>query len=174
MKKVGYIFLAFLLLLQAGGLLLCYEAEQMSAHWQMKRSLSKNQRPTEKLKISLTDYCKSRVGKDELRLEGRMYDIRSAKICGNEIELVVVRDRKEERAICKISGLLGAHVSDNTIGPQSLIDFMSFVYLVPEVYAVPGNATFVVPRKFASCDVSLPSSYFAIVVPPPKAVSCFI
>ena len=164
--------LSVLLLLQAGGLLLFYEAEQLYVHHEMQQSLKKCDRPTLQLTVSLDEYREGRIGKDELRLCGKMYDIRSGKVAGDKVVLTVVRDRKEEEALRKIAQIVGGQKTDNNAIPKSLVELLSFVYLIPEPYTI-GIVVFPTDVSFTNANVSFHSRYPAIVAPPPKSVSVF-
>lgn len=164
--------LTVLLLLQAGGLLLFYEAEQLYAHHEMQQSLKKCNRSTLLLTVSLDEYREGRIGKDELRLRGKMYDIRSGKVAGDKVVLTVVRDRKEEEALRKIAQIAGGQKTDNNTIPKSLVELLSFVYLIPEPYTI-GIVVFPPDVSFTNVNVSFHSRYPAIVAPPPKSVSGF-
>ncbi len=54
---------------------------------------------TTTITLSINDWKSARIDKKEIRLLGLMYDVRSSKIQGDSIQLVVVRDHKEERLL---------------------------------------------------------------------------
>ncbi len=54
---------------------------------------------TTTITLSINDWKSARIDKKEIRLSGLMYDVRSSQIEGDSIQLVVVRDHKEERLL---------------------------------------------------------------------------
>ncbi len=136
LRKSGYIILSLLLLLQAGGLLLFYEGQELYAHWRMHRATEKD-RATELLKLKAADYTRCRIGDDELLWHGKMFDVQTVKGAGDSVLLAVVHDEHEEWAIGEIARILQGPLKEPDAIPEPLLVLLSFVYLLPEVYHVP-------------------------------------
>ena len=167
LKKAGYLLLWVLLLLQAGGWLLCCEVQRIRAHNDMHRSIHRRNRPTAMLRLSASAYNSHKVGKDELLLDGRMYDICSKSSVGiDEVLLTVVRDKKEERAIANKGKVMGDKDPDGQL-PRVAAQLMDVVYVLPAIYALTTDwheerATIVCVEN--CCFLS---RYPDIVAPPP-------
>ncbi len=161
------------MLLQAGGLLLLYEGGQVCVKLRMRYELKEREEEfrKERLSIPLATYNKCRVGGDELRLDGKMYDVRSVKISGANVDLVVVHDEDEESIVCMISNISGDKSDDDIEVQKTLIELMSFVYLLPESYVIR-VLPFVEKESFTQTDLIVLSRSEGIAVPPPWVVSC--
>ncbi len=136
MRRGIYILLSFLLLLQAGGLLLYYEAMQGYARHQMKQRLRANPGSSGKqwMTMSAEGYDEARTAEGELRVQGHLYDIVRVRRQGGHVRVLVVRDKEEELIAGIISGILGA--DDDTEIPGKLLDLLSFEYVTPATFAL--------------------------------------
>jgi hypothetical protein len=167
LKKAGYLLLWVLLLLQAGGWLLCYEVQRMCAHSEMHHIIHRRNRPTAVLRLSVSVYNSHKVGKDELLLDGRMYDICSKRSVGiDEVLLTVVRDKKEERAIANKGKVMGEKDPDGQL-PRVAAQLMEVVYVLPAIYAVHTEWHEVRVKAVCIENCSFLSRYPDIVAPPP-------
>ena len=79
--------------------------QQYVAREQMQHLLLNNDIPNQKIVIDKSEYAKSKIGSNEISINGKLYDIRSIKTNGDLIELEVINDTKEEGIIGKISQL---------------------------------------------------------------------
>lgn len=166
-KKAGYLLLWVLLLLQAGGWLLCCEVQRMCAHNDMHRTIHRRNRPTAVLRLSVSEYNSHKVGKDELLLGGKMYDICSMRTVGiDELLLTVVRDKKEERAIANKNKVMGDKDSDSQL-PTVAVQLMEVVYVLPAMYALPVFWSQAKASVAYLENSSFLSRYPDIVAPPP-------
>ncbi len=170
LKKAGYLLLWVLLLLQAGGWLLCYEVQRMCAHSEMHHTIHRRNRPTAMLRLSVSVYNSHKVGKDELLLDGKMYDICSKRNVGiDEVLLTVVRDKKEERAIANKCKVMGDKDPDGQM-PRVAAQLMDVVYELPVVYVVPSGWQPVRKKVVSVENCSFLSRYPDIGAPPPWVV----
>lgn len=170
LKKAGYLLLWVLLLLQAGGWLLCYEVQRMCAHSEMHRTIHRRNRPTAVLRLSVSAYNSHKVGKDELLLDGKMYDICSKRNVGiDEVLLTVVRDKKEERAIANKGKVMGDKDPDGQM-PRVAAQLMDVVYELPVLYVVTYECQLVLKKVVSVENCSFLSRYPDIVAPPPWVV----
>ena len=132
MKKLVYILLLAVLLLQSGGLVVLYRIRQMSIKYTMMQELKQEEKNLEKLVLTLSDFEKCRINGHEIRYHGNMYDIKSSHITGENITLTVINDKKEAKILKKLKHLAeNDHESSNRL-PDKLIKFMSLTYVFPE------------------------------------------
>jgi hypothetical protein len=170
LKKAVYLLLCVLLLLQAGGWLLCYEVQRIQAHNEMHHTMYRPNRPTVVLRLSVSAYNSNKVGKDELLLDGRMYDICSKRSVGiDEVLLTVVRDKKEERAIANKNKVMGDKDPDGQM-PKVAAQLMDVVYVLPIVYVLPYGWPQVQPQVVFVKNSSFLSRYPDVWAPPPWLV----
>jgi hypothetical protein len=159
--------LSVLLLLQAGGLLLFYEVEQVYARWEMAEAMEEASLPQEQITLTAGEYNKCKIGDDELRLNGKMYDIRSVKKVDGKVIVTAVCDEYEGRVLDRISRVLMGHDDGGKAIPSPLLELLSFVYLVPASYTIPFHF-FESTEAFSYVNVTVLSRQGAILVPPPK------
>lgn len=89
---------------------------------------------TNTITLSITDWQSVRIDKKEIRLSGLMYDVRSSKIQGDSIKLVVVRDQKEESLLAL--GHRFFHQNNHPTTHHStcvaILQFFNIPFLVPQ------------------------------------------
>jgi len=167
LKKAGYILLWVLLLLQAGGWLLCCEVQRIHAHNEMHRTMHRRNRPTAVLRLSVSEYNSHKVGNDELLIDGKMYDICTMRSVGiDELLLTVVRDKKEERAIANKGKVMGDKDPDGQL-PRVAAQQMEVVYVLPTIYALSIGCLQVQPQVAFLKNTSFLSRYPDVLAPPP-------
>ncbi len=118
------------IVMQMGGLLLAYNMQQSIVRQHMIRLVQKKQKGFQKLTLTVSEFRKSRLKKDEICYDGKMYDVKSYSISDNVVDLLVVHDTKEEMVARKIarlvhSGKRQSHMLDN------LVHLLTLVYTCP-------------------------------------------
>lgn len=103
MKKATTILLLIVLLMQAGGMLIVYKLQRTAHQNQMQELTLAGNASTEKLTLSLQDYNHSTFNQHEICLNGKMYDIVSCNVIGDKVELIAVRDTKEESMLDELN-----------------------------------------------------------------------
>lgn len=125
-----------LLLLQAGGLLVVYELQLVSARWKMHQAMEKFSHPVSILRLSSAQYQLCKVGDDELRVNGKMYDIRSIQFQGDSVTIAAIHDEAESKIVQKVGNILFQLNTDGSNIARSVADTLSYVYLVPDHYFI--------------------------------------
>lgn len=131
LKRIGYVLLTFLLLLQAGGLLVCYEVEQGMVCYRNECRAVKMAGRRHLLVLTDEEYTRSRVGKRDLRIGEQMYDIISMVRQDGRVYVTAVRDHKEERIIKRIAAIAGHTQQGAGAVPDGLLRLLSVVYVLP-------------------------------------------
>jgi hypothetical protein len=74
----------------------------------------------ETFRLSLTDYNKARINRRELRLGGKMFDVKSVDFIADSVQVVAINDKAEEQIIENIvRQVLGIHdQSKNALNPN--------------------------------------------------------
>ncbi|MFS8081928.1 MAG: hypothetical protein ACMG51_00640 [Ginsengibacter sp.] len=129
MKKLSYIALLSMLLLQSGGLVLIYKVQQCMVQNEMKSVLNNHETRFQPLTISLSVYKKNIFG-NEIVIDGKLYDVNSIAISGNTVHLQVINDTKEESILEKIKDLISGTTKHNRL-PIRLVQLLSLNYILP-------------------------------------------
>lgn len=139
MKKVLALALLSIVLLQSGGLLFLQQMNQELHKSKMQLVLENSSSGFEKMTLNLATYNACKLDEKEILYKGNMYDVKSIHKSGNTVELIVIKDSKENELKDKIketSQLLNE--SDKNSDPR-LIDLFELVYLCPQTILVtPG------------------------------------
>jgi hypothetical protein len=124
--------LLFILLLQAGGLLVVFRLQQNIIRHRMARIIESEPSNTESLTISLEEYKDCRVDRREICYKGHLYDIVSLQYTQNGVELKVIPDTREEAIAGKVRLLEEQDKNRQKQDlPQQVLKFNSQVYLSP-------------------------------------------
>jgi len=126
--------LLFILLLQAGGLLLVYKVQQHFVRFRMARAIENEQSLTEQLTISIMQFQESRINKKEILFRGNMYDIKSCIFSGDSVFLVVINDTREKKIMEKIKVLAGQKNHQSRDIPNKIIKLCTLDYIIPAAF----------------------------------------
>lgn len=134
LKLAGYLFLLIILLLQAGGMLLIYKMQQYYVQVEMRQSLTNDKTRFQKIVLSFNDYKKCKINPDEITVKNKMYDVKSITFSGNNVELLVLNDVKEENILKKIQDYVANTKLPNGDFLNNLKQLLSLSYLFQEAY----------------------------------------
>ncbi len=168
MKRLGYLALILLLILQSGGILLFYHLQQSAVRYQMQEEIRLKETVFEKLTLSKTEFDKNRINSHEVLLNGKMYDIKSIHYNGSKVTLIALNDKGEENIIRKIKSYLAQSSRRQTI-PDHFNKFFSIIYLLP-VYDHTSLNSQNEQTFFSYCTAVLLSRTISITSPPPELV----
>ena len=169
LKKVVYIFLLLLLVLQSGGLFLVLKSEQYAAQISMQHRIMNDTVSAEILTLSCRDYEKSLVDRKEIYYHGRMYDIRSMEKTGDSVRLVAVHDVKEGNILKKIKKLFPDNNTKHRQAPKHLMHLMTLNYIAFGVHPDDLILHFQILKKFSVAEHII-SGNPEVLTPPPKSV----
>ena len=168
MKKIGPLALLLIYFMLAGGYSIIFKIQQFHVQSEMLEELKEGRQPAIELTLTVSDFKKSKISSNEICFKGKMYDIESVSISGDEVKLLAINDTKEEKIIEKDNEL-----SKNTNGqsklPGQLLKLISMVYICPV-----SNYRFLVPEQnnhFLLSQETLAFYKPEITTPPPK-VAC--
>ena len=102
----SYALLA-LILFQGAGWMLSWQAMQFHAKISADIAVSLSETPSLHLTLSTTMFQRVRIDRKEIRLDGNLYDIRSAIFTGDSVHLELYHDKREQA----LFALLKPHVS---------------------------------------------------------------
>ena len=171
--KIGAV-LAFsaLLTFQAAGWFLAWGILQFEAKTAAHIAMYRRETPIETATIPTALLSKIRVGKREIRLEGRLYDIVSQKVIGDSVALRLYHDRHEEAVHDTFLHLLRPGGSAPHAAPTQplqnwLAQWLGSVFLVPQTPEIATPQAVLFLHRFTCL---LPVAQFApgCFSPPPK------
>ncbi|MCD6013039.1 MAG: hypothetical protein K0Q79_2901 [Flavipsychrobacter sp.] len=130
LKKLTHIILILLLILQTGGIVLYYQGQQHQWRKHMVSVLANEKIKLGTFTLTLQEYERSKAGENELCLNGKMYDLKSATINGEEVIVTAIQDTKEDDIVHRIKKIItggkhGSHI------PRPLIELLALYYILP-------------------------------------------
>ena len=167
MKKLSYIALLLILLLQTGGMVLIFKVQQCIAHFEMKHAISNNATSSQTFSLSLSDF-KNKINENEFLIDGKLYDVISFSITGNNVQLVVINDKKEEDILEKIKGFT-AGISKHSKLPTQLVQLLALTYILPN-YSSKSVLQQIPEQKYVLLCVNVFSVPSEVSSPPPKLI----
>ncbi len=96
MKSCVSAVLLFLVILQSGGMMMCYTIQQEMIREEMREEMLRADTESELLVLTFEEYKSAKVDAREIRWDGQMFDVVSNKQEGGKVVLQVIRDHKEE------------------------------------------------------------------------------
>ncbi len=109
--RIGISALLLTFVLQPWSLQLFYQLQQNRVREIMQKLIS-DSAGAESMILSKAVFEASRIGRHELLMEGRMYDIQSVVFMGNQVHLKVVADHQEDalkKKICRAADATGSN-----------------------------------------------------------------
>lgn len=169
-KIILSLFFLCLILIQSGALIFLLSMQQSIVKIKMQHALQKNIIEYEKLNLSIIEFNKYKVDKNELCINGKMYDIKSAAFYSDKVELIVVNDIEEEFIINAITDLMDSDNKQNKEFPDQIIKLLSFCY-IPVLNNFEFLSQQVIQKKIAiNCD--FPKSHIPEIPSPPPKSNC--
>ena len=131
----------------------------------MKHPLSNHSKSFQILSLSLADF-KHKIIENEVLIDSKLYDVISFTITGNNVQLVVINDKKEEDILEKIKGLT-AGISKHSKLPKQLVQLLSLTYILPN-YSSKSLLQQIPQQKYLLLCANLFSVPREVSSPPPK------
>ena len=167
MKKVLFISVLAIILLQSCGMILFFQIQQNLIQNQMRISLANSESKFENLNLSLNNFNDCKINSHEIMYNGIMYDIKSIKISGDNVLLKVLADKAEFGLVQKIKNYFGIDNKHESKIPEKINKLFSLVYIIPAI-----NVTVLFNRinqnLFFLFSESLVINFSDILIPPPK------
>lgn len=89
----------------------------------------------QKLDLTVDQYQRLRVGEDEVKVEGRMYDIATLEIKGDRVVIYALHDSDEDSLLAFLDAVITRGQEDTQPFPQGLLAFAALQYL-PSLFQV--------------------------------------
>ncbi|CAN5443492.1 hypothetical protein BH11BAC2_BH11BAC2_10320 [soil metagenome] len=119
----------------------------------------------EKINLTLLQFRKSKVERDEFIFDGKLYDIKSTKTIGEHIEIIAFCDEDEYHFIDKLNKLFNTKKKNKSL-PEQLQKLIVSVFIIPE----PCQQNYVLGESilnYLRIQEELLISYHLIFSPPP-------
>jgi hypothetical protein len=129
-KRIVWLFLFALLLLQMGGLWTSLMIHQGFHRWEMLEKIESDPLHLVILKMSVKEFESCLVETDEIRWHGEMYDIKRETRQDETIELLVFPDKEEDRIMNQLA-LLEDNQPLRKNGETFLYAMSRMLYLQP-------------------------------------------
>ena len=129
-RRISWLFLFALLLLQMGGLWTSLKIQQGFHRWEMLERIESDPLHLVTLKMSVQEYESCLVEGDEIRWHGEMHDVKAETLIGDTIELVAFPDKEEDRILNQLTVLEDNHPSRKN-GETYLFALSRMLYLQP-------------------------------------------
>ena len=156
-----------LLVVQCGGLFLFYNVQLGWHQYKMSSLRLKESSDFEKIRLPYATYLKCLVEDHEVRIETKMFDVKSVRHYKDSVELTLVRDHREEQLLLAIKSLLPARTDHQHKVPDYLLKLLTMNYLSVD----PGtNCQVPVGKEFRQGfrNGSFCIFYPALLSPPPE------
>ena len=153
--------------MQTGGMVLIFKVQQSIVQFEMKHPLSNLSKSFQTFSLSLGDF-KHKINGNEILIEGKLYDIISFTITGNNVQLVVINDKKEEDILEKIKGLT-AGISKHSKIPTKLVQLLTLNYILPN-YSSKSVLQQIPQRNYLLFCANIFSVTSEVSSPPPKLI----
>ncbi len=119
----------FILLMQSGGLFLVYKVQQWNIQNKMSQVLKNDQTGFIRMTLTVSEYQKYKVKSNEICWKGKMYDVKSAVISGDNIDLLVINDIREENILRQIKLMTDNAAKQHRELPHQIIELLIAPYL---------------------------------------------
>jgi hypothetical protein len=129
-RRISWLFLFALLLLQMGGLWTSLKIQQGFHRWEMLERIESDPLHLVTIKMSVQEYKSCLVEHDEIRWHGEMYDIKAETLIGDTIELIAFPDKEEDRILDRLTVLEDKHPLRKN-GETYLFALSRLLYLQP-------------------------------------------
>lgn len=120
-----------------------------------------------KLVLTESDFFRSKVEEHEIKIDGRMYDIARLQYAGGKVIVWCLHDEAEDNLLAFLDAVSNRAHQDSTPVPQSILQFLSLTFLVPE-FQLPLSYT-----AAAKTETTYRLPVYSILVPiqspPPRA-----
>lgn len=167
MKKILFISVLAIILLQSCGMIFFFQIQQNLIQNQMQISLTNSESKFENLNLSLINFKDNKINNHEIMYNGIMYDIKSIKISGDNVLLKVLEDKAESGLVQKIKNYFGIDTKHDSKIPEKINKLFSLIYIIPTVkFTVLLNS--LNQNLFFSFSESVVNNFSDILIPPPK------
>ena len=170
MKKVAALSLLLLMTVNLTGFYGYFIVRMKEIHEEARASLrSLPETALQRFEFSAADFRRSRVEDDEIRVNGRMYDIARMHSDGTTVTVWALHDEAEDNLFSFINKVMDNAAGDDQQAPAAFSHFLSLQFISPSTALLPPGDSITLShqtRWIAFSPQGLPGS----AVQPPEAV----
>lgn len=158
--KIAAVFVPVaLLVFQAAGWFLACGVMQFQAKKVAHVAMSLPETPLQTVVLPAELLPKIRVGKKEIRLDGKLFDIKNQTVKGDSITLVLYHDKHEEAVLNAIGSLLSPRSGSNAAHSLPLQNWLA--KWLGSAFLLPPIAPEI---RFDSCEIFSPTFYCLLLL----------
>jgi hypothetical protein len=169
LKNIISVSLLLIFLFHFAGFYVYFIFSLNGIHKQMRNELKAT--PFEKLQVfsfSKTDFEKKKIGEDEMKVNGKMYDIARVEENSESITVYCVQDGAEDNLLSFLDQILKNASRDKKPLPSVAFTFLSQADL-SHCLILPCNSSVELPTAFTAYLNSLSNYSPRLLVPPPRS-----
>lgn len=166
-RKLFYIIVLIVFLLQSCGILFLLQFQQLQVKASMQEMLNDPGSRLEKIILTEKEYHACRIDSHEIILNGEMYDIKEITKDGDVITILAIHDKYEENILEMISGFFQVTGNEKGKSGTQPVKYKLLVYDLPMFVEITRENDqqrinyFFDPGKIESC-------FKKILTPPPQ------
>lgn len=133
-KRCYSLFILLILCINTAGFYVYYALELQrirSATREQIKSLPDDQ--LQNFRLTTSQYEDLKVGDDEIKIDGKMYDIARITFAGDEVWIYALHDEDEDNLLLLLSEILSKPIDAKSAIPQVVLNFLSLVF-IPETF----------------------------------------
>lgn len=169
MKRFASILILTIMLFNGAGFYIFYFQRLHEVKDQMRKAMKLlPEEKLEKILVPSFAFAQALVGEDEMRWNGRMYDIAKIEKQPDHVMVYCLRDHKEEDLIGIITGIFSEPLNVSEV-PLAVVQFLGLTFLLPEAgHAISAGAMKNIPSSHFV--LYFPETCASICTPPPEAI----
>lgn len=123
----------------------------------------------QRIVLSYEEFVRAKEGDDELEWNDSMYDIATAKINGQQVEVLALRDEFETDLLALASEIINCASADSKAPPASLTQYIDLNFTVPTEIERPLKSNFSTILHNTQYTLVNYEQFSEIPAPPPRA-----
>ncbi len=147
--------------------MLFYKLHQSLVQLEMRKLLNDKETTFQKITLSTREFYNKQICNNEITINGKLYDIKSHKIVGDQVQLFIIYDSKEESILKEIKGFLTESNQTNKDLPNQLQKLLTLNYIFPNKIHINNNTVMVIDIFF-HFNIEISNGYSIPLFPPPK------
>lgn len=132
MKKLSAIFILSILLVNVAGFYVYYAVQLQKIKSAMRQALKTfPDDQLDVLKLTKEEYRATCVDENEVKVQGRMYDVARVNIKQDSVIIFALHDKKEDDLLAFVEEIVSKPLQADHPVPSSVIQFIGLHYIIP-------------------------------------------
>jgi hypothetical protein len=168
MKRAYALLMLTILLINSAAFYVFYIIELQQIRVTMREQLrTLPEGKLNKLTLSLGEYASALVEEDEIKVEGKMYDVARIVKRGHLVDVYCLHDELEDNLLLLVAELLSKPIKNQSKIPSPIFQFITLTFLTERFeYVQPQELEVAALTKY---QFSLQSFVSTLEAPPPKS-----